>query len=160
MGSFQIHRWSSGDELQTDCQRIESEISRLGDSQIAAIVTTTSCFAPRAMDNVEQVARICHRAGIPHMVNNAYGVQSHAICKEIANAWRRGRVDCVVQSTDKNFLVPVGGSIVASGARAHLWGRFAPCLKNGFKLCLNSLLQVQVPMFLPNWLPSIPDGRP
>ena len=25
---------------------------------------------------------------------------------------RRGRVDCFVQSTDKNFMVPVGGAIV------------------------------------------------
>ena len=27
---------------------------------------------------------------------------------------RRGRVDAVVQSTDKNFMVPVGGAIVAA----------------------------------------------
>ncbi len=26
-----------------------------------------------------------------------------------------GRVDAVVQSTDKNFMVPVGGAIVAAG---------------------------------------------
>jgi O-phospho-L-seryl-tRNASec:L-selenocysteinyl-tRNA synthase len=29
-------------------------------------------------------------------------------------ASRVGRLDCFVQSTDKNFMVPVGGSIVAS----------------------------------------------
>lgn len=28
-------------------------------------------------------------------------------------ATRKGRVDAFVQSTDKNFLVPVGGAIVA-----------------------------------------------
>ena len=28
-----------------------------------------------------------------------------------------GRVDAVVQSTDKNFMVPVGGAIVAAGKR-------------------------------------------
>jgi O-phospho-L-seryl-tRNASec:L-selenocysteinyl-tRNA synthase len=33
----------------------------------------------------------------------------------IAKAWRRGRVDAVVQSTDKNFMVPVGGAVVTSG---------------------------------------------
>ncbi len=32
-------------------------------------------------------------------------------------AWRKGRVDAVVQSTDKNFMVPVGGAIVAAGSR-------------------------------------------
>ena len=29
-------------------------------------------------------------------------------------AHRLGRVDCFIQSTDKNLLVPVGGAIVAS----------------------------------------------
>lgn len=32
----------------------------------------------------------------------------------IQEATRVGRVDAFVQSTDKNFLVPVGGAIVAS----------------------------------------------
>ena len=31
-------------------------------------------------------------------------------------AHRRGRVDAFVQSTDKNFMVPVGGSVVASSS--------------------------------------------
>lgn len=30
---------------------------------------------------------------------------------------RVGRVDAVVQSTDKNFLVPVGGCIIAGGVK-------------------------------------------
>ena len=34
-------------------------------------------------------------------------------CEFIAQAHRVGRVDAFVQSTDKNFLVPVGGSVVA-----------------------------------------------
>jgi hypothetical protein len=32
----------------------------------------------------------------------------------LLKASRVGRVDCFVQSTDKNFMVPVGGSVVAS----------------------------------------------
>ncbi len=32
----------------------------------------------------------------------------------IAEADRLGRIDAFVQSTDKNFLVPVGGAVVAS----------------------------------------------
>lgn len=36
---------------------------------------------------------------------------------QVTAAWRRGRVDAVVQSTDKNFLVPVGGAVVAAGRR-------------------------------------------
>lgn len=27
---------------------------------------------------------------------------------------RKGRVDAIIQSTDKNFMVPVGGSVVVS----------------------------------------------
>lgn len=62
---------------------------------------------------VEVVARICKAHGIPHVVNNAYGVQSAFICDRLSRACRVGRVDVVVQSTDKNFLVPVGGAVAA-----------------------------------------------
>ena len=41
-----------------------------------------------------------------------------------------GRVDAIVQSTDKNFLVPVGGAVVCGPnpafieqARGHTWGK-------------------------------------
>eukprot|EP00898_Chlorokybus_atmophyticus_P008630 jgi/Chlat1/8769/Chrsp90S09246 len=44
---------------------------------------------------------------------------SRELCKLITAAWRRGRVDAVVQSTDKNFMVPVGGSIVIEGKKSH-----------------------------------------
>ena len=53
-------------------------------------------------------------AGIGHVINNAYGVQSAALCQAISAAGRRGRVDAFVQSTDKNFMVPVGGAIIAA----------------------------------------------
>ena len=46
-------------------------------------------------------------------MNNAYGVQCSKTCAQIARASRVGRVDVVVASTDKNFLVPVGGAVVA-----------------------------------------------
>ena len=61
---------------------------------------------------VEAVARVCAQKDVPHMINNAYGVQSAVICKAVTRACRVGRVDAVVQSTDKNFMVPVGGSLV------------------------------------------------
>jgi hypothetical protein len=44
------------------------------------------------------------------------GVQSSAICAQLTAAWRKGRVDAVVQSSDKNFMVPVGGALVAAPA--------------------------------------------
>ena len=52
--------------------------------------------------------------GIGHVINNAYGVQSASLCAAITAAGRRGRVDAFVQSTDKNFMVPVGGAIIAA----------------------------------------------
>lgn len=36
--------------------------------------------------------------------------QAQNLTKTITTAWRRGRVDAVIQSTDKNFMVPVGGA--------------------------------------------------
>jgi hypothetical protein len=65
------------------------------------------------------VARLCARLGVPHIINNAYGVQCRALCAAITAAARRGRVDAVVQSSDKNFMVPVGGALVCGPARAY-----------------------------------------
>ena len=60
---------------------------------------------------------MCAELDVGHVVNNAYGVQSRQLCALVTKAWRRGRVDGVVQSTDKNFLVPVGGAVVVSPAK-------------------------------------------
>ena len=46
-------------------------------------------------------------------MNNAYGLQCRATCKALSRAIRVGRVDAVVQSTDKNFMVPVGGAVIS-----------------------------------------------
>ena len=46
-------------------------------------------------------------------VNNAYGVQSSKCSFLLDEAARVGRLDLFVQSTDKNFLVPVGGAVIA-----------------------------------------------
>ncbi|GJP29024.1 hypothetical protein CLOM_g29 [Closterium sp. NIES-68] len=105
----------NGDQLCTNLPTLEREIESRGADSILCVLSTTSCFAPRAPDNVEAIARLCARLEIPHIINNAYGVQSADICAEVSRAWRRGRVDAVVQSTDKNFLVPVGGAVIAAG---------------------------------------------
>ena len=78
------------------------------------MVSSTSCFAPRASDDVEAIAKLCQKYNVAHVINNAYGVQSRKLCGKIEAAMRKGRVDCVVQSLDKNFLVPVGGAIVCA----------------------------------------------
>lgn len=103
-----------GDELRSNVGAIEAAIEQLGPASVLCVATTTSCFAPRAPDRVEDVARACRRHDVPHLVNNAYGMQARTTMAAIARAARVGRVDCVVQSTDKNMLVPVGGAIVVA----------------------------------------------
>ena len=83
-----------GDELRTDVRAVEEQIQNLGAETVACVFTTTSCFAPRAYDRcvpgiifkfifftfpynrLSEVAEMCKRYNIPHIVNNAYGVQS------------------------------------------------------------------------------------
>jgi len=112
-----IENTLEGDECRTDLNAIQEAIETHGGDngeEILCILTTSSCFAPRAPDRLAEVARICKIVGIPHLINNAYGVQCPVTCKSIQKAHQVGRVDAYVQSTDKNFMVPVGGSVVAS----------------------------------------------
>lgn len=99
-----------GDSVKVPVEDIERAIG----PSTAAIVTTTSFFPPREPDDVKAVARIAEREKVPHIINNAYGVQSREIMKMIRGAIDVGRVDAIIQSTDKNFLTPVGGTVVAS----------------------------------------------
>jgi len=103
----------NGDELQTDVKRIESVLNQLDPLTVACVFTTTSCFAPRSCDDIEAVAELCKRHQIAHIINNAYGVQSSKCMHLIEQASRKGRIDAFVQSTDKNFMVPIGGTIIA-----------------------------------------------
>ena len=102
-----------GEALETDCDEIERLLTLHGD-EVLCVLTTTSCFAPRQPDSVDVVARLCAAAKVAHVINNAYGIQCPVITKLVTRACTVGRVDYVVQSTDKNFMVPVGGSIVLS----------------------------------------------
>lgn len=94
-----------GDELRTDLETLEKKIIELGAENVACIFSTTSCFAPRAPDNVEDIAVLCNKHSIFHLINNAYGLQSSKITHIINQASRVGRVDVVIQSTDKNLMV-------------------------------------------------------
>ncbi|XP_031441042.1 O-phosphoseryl-tRNA(Sec) selenium transferase [Clupea harengus] len=102
-----------GDELRTDLEAMQKKIEELGAENILCVHSTTSCFAPRVPDRLEELAVICAKHDIPHVVNNAYGVQSSKCMHLIQQGARVGRIDAFVQSLDKNFLVPVGGAIIA-----------------------------------------------
>jgi O-phospho-L-seryl-tRNASec:L-selenocysteinyl-tRNA synthase len=104
-----------GDQVRTDVEAVRAAIAGAGGADaVVCVLTTSSCFAPRGADRLLEVAKLCAELGCGHVVNNAYGVQSAALCEALTTACRRGRVDAFVQSTDKNFMVPVGGAIVAA----------------------------------------------
>jgi O-phospho-L-seryl-tRNASec:L-selenocysteinyl-tRNA synthase len=106
-----------GDQLRADVDAVRAAVTAVGADAVVCVMSTSSCFAPRGADRLADTARLCAELGCGHVINNAYGVQSAALCAAVTAACRRGRVDAFVQSTDKNFLVPVGGAIVASPRR-------------------------------------------
>ena len=71
---------AEGDELRADVGALGALIAKLGAPAVVGVVTTTSCFAPRGADALVEVAKLCAEAGVGHVVNNAYGVQSAALC--------------------------------------------------------------------------------
>lgn len=100
-----------GDAVLPDMNEFEKQ---LHDVEDAAVLATTTFFPPRESDPVKPIAKLCQEEQVPLVINNAYGVQSERIMGEIRSAIDAGRVDAVVQSSDKNFLAPVGGSILVS----------------------------------------------
>eukprot|EP01064_Diplonema_japonicum_P010828 TRINITY_DN1805_c0_g3_i1.p1 TRINITY_DN1805_c0_g3~~TRINITY_DN1805_c0_g3_i1.p1 ORF type:complete len:495 (+),score=129.41 TRINITY_DN1805_c0_g3_i1:41-1486(+) len=103
-----------GDFFITNVKGIEEAIEECGADNVCCVLSTTSCFAPRLPDKILDIARLCKKHGMAHVVNNAYGVQSTKIMRQLDAAMEHGRVDAYVQSGDKNFMVPVGGSVVAT----------------------------------------------
>ena len=104
-----------GDELATNITEIKNIINdKRYKDKILAVLSTTSCFAPRVYDSIIAISTICKEHEINHVVNSAYGLQCSRISSDIVWASKVGRLDVIVSSTDKNFMVPVGGSIVYS----------------------------------------------
>jgi len=99
------------DAVRMDLGEFEKSITKI---KSCAVLATTTFFPPRESDPVKQIARLCADHDIPFVINNAYGVQSQDTMMQIRSAIDAGRVDAVVQSSDKNFLTPIGGSIVVS----------------------------------------------
>jgi len=125
------------DEVSTDLDALQQALDKYG-NKILAVLTTTSCFCPRVPDEVDKVAKLIQTynnsnnnttttnpqnnnnnaagggAGISHVINHAYGLQCPATNKLLNRACTIGRVDAIICSTDKNFLVPVGGALILS----------------------------------------------
>jgi len=103
-----------GDAVQVDMSSLEKHIK---ETQTSAVLATTTFFPPRESDPVKEIAKVCAEHNVPLVINNAYGVQSERTMNEIRSAADAGRVDAVVQSSDKNFLSPVGASIIVSTSK-------------------------------------------
>ena len=84
------------------------------DDDCFAIISITSFFPPREHDDIKEISKFAQENNLVHIVINAYGVQSPEWMKLIRSAIDAGRVDAIIQSTDKNFLTPVGGAVIAS----------------------------------------------
>lgn len=116
-----------GDEIVSDLDEIEAVILK-EDAKIHAIVSCVSCFAPRTPDSIVQISQICKKYSIAHIVNAAYGGTSSRACNLLNGAADNGRIDAVVMSLDKNFMVPVGGAVVFGPDKAiieRIAGRYA-----------------------------------
>lgn len=103
-----------GEAVHADIGELERLMSK---HKSSAVMLTTTFFAPRESDPVKEVSKICAEKNTPLIINNAYGVQSEEVMRSVRSAIDAGRVDAVLQSSDKNFLSPVGGSIIVSPNR-------------------------------------------
>jgi O-phospho-L-seryl-tRNASec:L-selenocysteinyl-tRNA synthase len=102
-----------GDEVVTDLDALQKAMEEY-QGKILAVITTVSCFAPRVPDKVDKVAKLCQDANVYHIINSAYGLQCAVTSKLINRACVVGRVDAIICSTDKNFLVPVGTCLLVA----------------------------------------------
>ncbi|QEE14339.1 O-phosphoseryl-tRNA(Sec) selenium transferase [Promethearchaeum syntrophicum] len=103
----------SNEGVFTNIEEIK-EIYHLNSNKISAIISSTCFFAPRVPDNIKEIAKFAKKNEIIHIINNAYGLQTPALLKLIRQSIDAGRIDAIVQSTDKNFLTPVGGAVITS----------------------------------------------
>lgn len=79
-------------QMQTNVAHIKELLEKYGD-EILCVMSTTSCFAPRQPDLVDEIAKLCKKHCVGHVINNAYGLQCPYITKLINRAIVVGRVD-------------------------------------------------------------------
>ena len=99
-----------GDAIRIPIEDIEASLDR----DCFAVISLTSFFPPREHDDIKEISKFAKKNDLVHIIINAYGVQSPEWMKLIRVGIDAGRVDAIIQSTDKNVLTPVGGAIIAS----------------------------------------------
>ena len=112
----QVPAHLDGDSVVVDVEDLKNQVN----NKTAAIMSTTAFFPPRAPDNIKEIAKLCADLDLPHVINNSYGIQNEFYLKRLRGAMDAGRIDYIVQSTDKNFLTPVGGAVIASSSKDNI----------------------------------------
>lgn len=102
-----------GDAVRVQIEDIKASL----DNDCFAVLSFTSFFPPRENDDLKEISKFARENNLVHIVINAYGVQCHEWMSLIRSAIDAGRVDAIIQSTDKNFLTPVGGAVIASPSK-------------------------------------------
>ncbi|MFW9999430.1 MAG: O-phosphoseryl-tRNA(Sec) selenium transferase [Candidatus Hermodarchaeota archaeon] len=105
-----------GDAVRIPIEHIKNNFN----DNCFAIISITSFFPPREHDDIKEISKFAQKNDLVHIVINAYGVQSSEWMKLIRSAIDAGRVDAIIQSTDKNFLTPVGGAVIASPSKENI----------------------------------------
>ena len=80
-----------GDVLRTDLKKIEDIVTEIGREKILCVFSTTSCFAPRVPDDIVGISKLCATFEVPHVINNAYGVQlskCNALDRDCFSQWK------------------------------------------------------------------------
>ena len=99
-----------GDAVRIPMEDIKNNL----DDECFGVISLTSFFPPRENDEIKEISKFAKENDLIHIVINAYGVQSPEWMKFIRAGIDAGRIDVIIQSTDKNILTPVGGAILAS----------------------------------------------
>ncbi|VWU50376.1 O-phosphoseryl-tRNA(Sec) selenium transferase, putative [Hepatocystis sp. ex Piliocolobus tephrosceles] len=122
LSCFIVDMIYENDELYTDLHKIENLMKEYN-TKVTCVMSITSSYAPRNSDDIIKISHLCKKYNIPHVINNAFGLQCNYLCKEIQKCYdTNGRIDFVIQSCDKNLLLPVNGGIIFSNNKINMKG--------------------------------------
>ncbi|CAL5970905.1 O-phosphoseryl-tRNA(Sec)_selenium transferase [Hexamita inflata] len=96
------------DSMVSDYEKLQQLMES---RQFDCVISTTSCFAPRQPDDIKIIGKLAKLNNMKHIVNNAYGIQSELIMRELNNC---EDAHVVISSMDKNYMVPVSGALIYS----------------------------------------------
>ena len=74
--------YNSDGSFITDLEAMEAAMVEYQD-RVLCVLSTTSCFAPRQPDRVDEIGKLCSKHNCGYIINNAYGVQCSTINKLI-----------------------------------------------------------------------------